>query len=132
MLPDGFVDWRRRDKLAFFVHTDTGTLPNTATMTAVCGSAAAFFLDFNHSFGTDLVGTFKASSAEVACGQSAGFIQDIDQDVGSVGRETLSGNGVTLQTFCESFYRSFEFGVIFRCANGRCAARIKHNGLDAF
>ena len=92
--PDGFILRLLGHEFAVFIHANTGTFHNAAAVTAMSGIAAATFLDFHHRLGTNLIRAFKTADREIFCGQSACFIQDIDENVGSVRGKSRSAYGM--------------------------------------
>src|SRR5208283_5529529 len=64
---------------------------NDATrVAAVGGFSATCFHCFSHSLAADVIGPLVPSAAEIFSGKSAGFVQDINQNVGAVSAQTLT------------------------------------------
>ena len=72
-------------------------LPPRATMRVVHGLAG------------NLVVEFELASGEVAGRQAASFVENVDQDVGAVGRQTLAADGMVEQCLGKNSCRILKF-----------------------
>jgi len=110
MSPDGLVFGLLGNVPALLVVIRPGAADDTTVMTAVgcrAGTATLVF-GFRLGFPADLVGVLESALFEIARGIASRFAEDVGQNVGTVGRESLAGNRVVPETFDEFAVRLLE------------------------
>ena len=125
--PDRFV--LEAGGLIVFVDivVDLRTLDDTTGMAAVFRFAATFHDLIVHGLAGDLVMARKLTGGEIACRQSAGLVDDIDQDIGAVLAESLTDRMID-KRFRKDLVGGLEF---FRIGNGDLAVfRVDGDELD--
>ena len=113
--PDGLIFETGGYILALFVQIHLGTLDDAAGMAAVARIAAPRYDHVVHGFSADLFRMVDRAVTEVFGRKSAGLVQDIDQDVGAVGRQTLTADRMIEQRLGEDPGLLLEF---FRIGDG--------------
>src|SRR5512135_3567830 len=84
-----------------------------------------------HGLATDFLRMLNEAITEVLCGQTAGFIQNVDQNVRSVCRETLAADRVVKKGLGENSCLSLEFLRISQ-GNPRATGIVYGDVLDFF
>ena len=80
--------------MAVFVIIGSGTADDAAPMAAVGGQAPPGGFQFGLGFPADLGRAGKPAFLKIIGRIAAGFVQDIGQDIGAVGRQALAGDRV--------------------------------------
>ena len=96
MGPDRFVFRLLGQEMAVFVIIGAGTANDATPVAAMGGQPSPGGFQFGLGFPADLGGTGKPAFLEIIGRITAGFVQDIGQDIRSIGRKTLTGDRVAL------------------------------------
>ena len=129
MGPDRFIFGLLGQVMAVLIMVHSGTLDHAAAVAGMGGQSAA--LGFQRCLGlaADLCCAVEASLLEIIGGIPAHLVQDVGQDVRTVGRQTLSRDRVLAQPLDELLVRFPELlGVLRRARFG--ARVIQHDHLD--
>ncbi len=127
--PDGFIFEARSQVVAVPVVVHLGALDDTTRMAAVFRLAATCDDRVVHGFTGDFVVSLELAVPEVPGRQAAGLVEDVDQDIGAVGRQGLTADRMIEQRLGKGTGRDLEL-VGIGDLYGRRALAIEGYELD--
>ena len=107
--PDGLILETGGDVFAVLVIVNLRTLDDAAGMAAMLRLAAAGNDGLVHGLAGNLVVAVELTNGKVPGRQAAGFVEDVDQDVGAIGGQTLTADRMIKQGLGKGARRNLEF-----------------------